>query len=116
GPRRIALIMLREVSSADFTEAFMHGLNANSDNNEKARLAGQTVKFGNLFVDTPNLKKGDVITVDWLPAVGTQVQLNGKSLSEPLPDAAFYNALLKIWLGDNPVDSHLKPQLLGSKA
>lgn len=115
GPRRIELVMLRDVSSADFTEGFLHGLNANSDNNEKARLAGQTVKFGNLFAETPHIKKGDVITVDWLPGTGTLVQLNGKSLSEPMPEVAFYNALLKIWLGDNPADAHLKPQLLGMK-
>lgn len=115
GPRRVELIMLRDVSSADFTEGFLHGLSANADNSEKAQLAGPTVKFSNLFNDTHSLKKGDVVTVDWLPGSGTLVQLNGKSLSEPLPDAAFYNALLKIWLGDNPADARLKPLLLGAK-
>lgn len=115
GPRRIELVMLRDVSSADISEGFLHGLNANSDNDEKARLAGQTVKFGNLFNSVGTIHKGDVITVDWLPSSGTLVQLNGKSLSEPLPEVAFYNALLKIWLGENPADSRLKPQLLGAK-
>ena len=115
GPRRIELVMLRDVSSSDFSEAFTQGLNANSDNNEKARLAAQIVKFENLFASTPTVKKGDVITVDWMPAIGTVVQLNGKSLSEPLPELAFYNAMLKIWLGDQPVDEHLKPLLLGVK-
>ncbi len=115
GPRRIELVMLREVSSNDFTESFLHGLSANSDNAEKIRLAGPTVKFGNLFTDAGSLKKGDIVTVDWLPEVGTQVQLNGKNLSEPLADVGFYNALLKIWLGEHPADARLKPQLLGSK-
>ena len=115
GPRRVELVMLRDISSADFTEAFLHGLSANADNSEKARLAGPTVKFGSLFTDTGILKKGDVVRVDWLPGSGTLVQLNGKSLSEPLPDLAFYNALLKIWLGDNPADARLKTQLLGAK-
>ena len=46
---------------------------------------------------------------------GTEIQLNGKSISETLPDLAFYNAILKIWLGDKPADSSLKPQLLGAK-
>ncbi|MFO1328451.1 MAG: chalcone isomerase family protein [Rubrivivax sp.] len=32
-----------------------------------------------------------------------------------MPDAAFYNALLKIWIGDKPADSALKPLLLGGK-
>ncbi|RTL30296.1 MAG: lipoprotein transmembrane, partial [Rhodocyclaceae bacterium] len=42
-------------------------------------------------------KKGDIITVDWLPDTGTVMMLNGKPLGEPLKDVAFYNAMLKIW-------------------
>jgi hypothetical protein len=53
--------------------------------------------------------------VDWVPGTGTVMTLNGKSVSEPLPDIGFYNALLKIWLGDKPVDTSLKPLLLGAK-
>ena len=48
--------------------------------------------------------------------VGNGPTLNGKSVSEPLPDLAFYNALLKIWLGDKPADTSLKPALLGEKS
>jgi hypothetical protein len=33
-----------------------------------------------------------------------------------LPDVNFYNALLKIWIGDKPADSALKPLLLGASA
>jgi len=32
----------------------------------------------------------------------------------PIPGADFYRALLKIWLGEPPVDAVLKKALLGS--
>jgi len=116
GPRRFTLSMLRNVSGADLGEAFMAGLDKNSDQAEKTRLAKQIAKFGEMFKTIETLKKGDVLTGDWLPGTGTVLQLNGKPLAEPLPDVAFYNAILKIWLGDKPADSSLKPALLGEKA
>jgi len=116
GPRRFTLAMLREVGGADLGEAFMSGLDKNSDAAEKSRLAKQIARFGEMFKAVDMLKKGDVLTGDWVPGTGTVLQLNGKPLAEPLPDIAFYNAILKIWLGDKPADSALKPALLGEKA
>lgn len=116
GPRRFTIVMMREVSGDDFGQAFMSGINANTDKAEKSKIVGQMVKFGEMFVNVAALKKGDTLTVDWVPDKGTLIELNGKSIVEPLPDVAFYNALLRIWLGDKPADSSLKPLLLGAKA
>jgi hypothetical protein len=63
----------------------------------------------------PSLKKGDTLFLDWVPGAGTIATLNGKVIGSVLPGIAFYNAALKIWIGDKPVDSSLKPQLLGEK-
>jgi hypothetical protein len=113
GPRRITLSMLREVSGEDFGQAFMSGINANSSKEEKSKIVGQMVKLGEIFVAVGGLKKGDLINIDWVPEKGTTFDLNGKSLADPFADATFYNALLKIWVGDKPADSSLKPLLLG---
>lgn len=114
GPRRITIVMLREVSGDDFGQAFMTGINSNTDKAEKGKLVNQMVKIGEVFANVAGLKKGDMLTIDWVPDKGSVIELNGKSLSEPLPDLAFFNALLKIWLGDKPADSALKPLLLGA--
>jgi Chalcone isomerase-like len=114
GPRRFTIVMLRDVGGEDFGQAFMSGINANSDKAEKGKLVNQMVKFGEIFVNVGGLKKGDTLITDWVPEKGTTIELNGKPLTEPLPDVAFYNAVLKIWLGDKPADSALKPALLGS--
>jgi hypothetical protein len=47
--------------------------------------------------------------------VGTQAELNGRKMLAPVPDIAFYNAILRIWLGDKPADLSLKAALLGNK-
>jgi hypothetical protein len=113
GPRRVTVVMARDVSADTFGKAFMEGLNDNLDKVEKARIASQIGKLGEVFAMVDNLKKGDVLHVDWLPGSGTQCELNGKKLGEPIPDLAFYNAILRIWLGDKPVDRSLKSGMLG---
>lgn len=115
GPRRVTLVMVRDVSSDDFGNAFMEGLNDNVDKTEKAKIVSQIGKFGEIFAKVDGLRKGDVLHIDWLPGAGTQIELNGKKLIENVPDIAFYNALLRIWLGEKPVDRSLKPALLGTR-
>lgn len=115
GPRRVTLVMMRDVSSEDFGQSFITGLNNNADKAEKTKIINQTAQFGEMFTSLPGIKKGDILTLDWIPGTGTQCTLNGKKLGEVLPDQAFYNAVLKIWLGEKPADSSLKPLLLGVK-
>lgn len=114
GPRRLKLVLLREVNSEDFGQAFMDGLNANSDKAEKAKFVNQTVKMGEIFASIPSLNKGDTITSDWIPGVGMNILVNDKKVGDTLPGIEFANAFLKIWLGDKPADSALKQNLLGS--
>ena len=113
GPRRVTLQIARDISSDTFGKAFMDGLNDNIDKAEKQRIVAQISKMGELFASVDNLKKGDVLHLDWIPGTGTQAELNGQKLGGPIPDINFYNAILRIWLGDKPVDSSLKPALLG---
>ena len=63
-----------------------------------------------LFTDG---KKGDVILLDFLPEAGTAVSVNGQAKGKPIPGEDFYRALLRIWLGDKPVDGDLKKGMLG---
>jgi hypothetical protein len=113
GPRRVTLQMARDLTSEEFGKAFMDGLNENLDKAEKQKIVAQIGKMGELFASVDAIKKGDVLHLDWIPGTGTQTELNGKKLGEPIPDINFYNAILRIWLGDKPVDRALKPALLG---
>jgi hypothetical protein len=115
GPRRVTLVMMRDISSDDFGAAFMAGLNANASTAEKTKILNQIMQFGQMFDLLPGIKKGDVLHLNWIPGTGTVCELNGKKMGETIAGIDFYNAVLKIWLGNKPVDSSLKPALLGER-
>ncbi len=112
GPRRIRLVMLRDISSEDFGSAFMSGLNNNVSKEDKSKIVAQISKYGEMFAQIDSLKKGDTLDTDWIPGVGSQSYLNGKKVGDVLPELVFYNSVLRIWLGDKPADSSLKANLL----
>ncbi|WP_342115648.1 chalcone isomerase family protein [Pseudoduganella sp. OTU4001] len=114
GPRRIRIMPMRDLTSDDFGMAFMKGLNDNVSAEERTKLLPQTKAFGEMFAQFPGLKKGDELIVDWTPNAGSQAWLNGKKVGETLPDVAFFNAIMRIWIGDKPVDAALKPKLLAT--
>ncbi len=112
GPRRVQLVMMRDTTSDAFGDAFMSGINNNLDNKDKTKIVTQISKFGEMFALLEALKKGDVLDLDWVPGQGTTCYLNGKRIGDITPDITFYNAILKIWLGNKPADTSLKPKLL----
>lgn len=113
GSKRVTLVMLREVSNEEFGQSFMAGIQKNSEKAERAKLIVPLMKFGEMFASIPVLKKGDVITIDWIPNSGTHIHLNNKKIIEVIPEPNFYNVILKIWLGEQPADAKLKRLLLG---
>ena len=115
GAKRVAVVMLREVSSEDLGEAMITGIRKNSTPEETRRFGLPLIKMGDIFSKLPKLKKGESFSVDWVPGSGTVVSVDGKPMAEPIPDEAFYAAILKIWLGDDPADANLKPAMLGTK-
>ncbi|MET0963512.1 MAG: chalcone isomerase family protein [Noviherbaspirillum sp.] len=112
GAKRMRLVMQRTVNAEEFGQAFLTGIQQNSDKAERSRLIEELAKFGQLFATVPELKKGDVLNIDFIPGRGTVIQINGKQVAESL----FYTMLLKIWLGDKPADAKLKNALLGEDA
>jgi hypothetical protein len=65
-----------------------------------------------IMLSMKEAKKGMRITLDWT-AAGTAVTIDGKAAGQPIPGEDFYRALLKIWLGEKPVQADLKGALLG---
>jgi len=52
------------------------------------------------------------IALDWTGSA-TQLSIDGKPTGRPIEGEDFYRALLRIWLGDKPVQEDLKRALLG---
>ncbi|MDE2310588.1 MAG: chalcone isomerase family protein [Betaproteobacteria bacterium] len=114
GEKRMALYLLRDISADRLLGAFNAVIAANHTPAEMAALDALLREFSAIFHTMGEVKKGDVITLDYQPASGTQVSVNGVSKGM-IAGAAFNTALLKIWLGDKPAQADLKQKLLGGQ-
>ena len=113
--KRITVTMLRDTSSDDLGESIVAGIRKNSTPEETRRFGLQLSKIGEALGKFPKLRKGSSLSLDWVPSRGTVVGVDGAAVCDPIPDEAFYEAILKVWLGNNPVDVNLKNDLLGIK-
>ncbi len=94
----------------------MAALNRNATREERTRYLVAINQIVELFETTPTLKKGDEIIVDFLPGAGARIALNDEVIGETIGNAAFYSIVLKVWLGDNAVETALKTELLRGPA
>ena len=56
GPRRVSLYIQREINSDEFGQLFITSMNKNSNKDEKAKVIGQTMQFGEMFASLPPVK------------------------------------------------------------
>ena len=113
GSKRLQLRMLRRASAKDFIDAFVPGIQQNVNIVELGRLGDRISQMELIIRGIGNTDAGDVIDFDYLPHVGTSVALNGVRKGEVIVGADFYDAVLDIFVGTNPVDERLKRGLLG---
>ena len=116
GPKRIHIQMLREIDGNELGKLFTKGMEANAPREEFVKCINGVLKLSEVFASRKQLNSGDNFSVDYVPGVGSTLLLNGKSLmADPIKEPEFFNALLRIWLGDKPADDGLKDALLGIK-
>ncbi|VAW55671.1 FIG026291: Hypothetical periplasmic protein [hydrothermal vent metagenome] len=112
GPKRVVMHMTYdEVSHEKMADAWTEGFEDNNSSEQFEKLSLRLKTFISYF---PDLKKDDVITLDYIPASGTVVTVNGKA-NAVIEGADFYTALLDVWLGEEPADDDLKDAMLGEE-
>ena len=109
---RMALHILHELSSEKLFTALNEAIKENHTAVEFGALDEQLKQMAKIFDAVKEVKPGDVITLDYLPVSGTQIGVNG-TVRGTIAGASFNRALLRIWLGDKPVQGDLKKGLLG---
>ena len=115
GPKRVTITMLRDIDANELGKLFTRGVEDNSPKSEMSQLIPGLLRMGQMFADQKQLKAGDTFTIDWLPGTGTVITVRGVAQPDPIREQAFFNALLRIWLGPNPADWKLKDALLGKQ-
>jgi hypothetical protein len=113
GSKRVAIRMLRNVDADDLAKALVDGMRPNHDEATMKSLEPRIAQLNAIMAGIKEAKKGMAIDLDWHPGGGTQVTIDGKPAGQPIEGEDFYRALLRIWLGDKPVQDDLKKALLG---
>jgi hypothetical protein len=113
GPKRLHVVMLRDIDGNDLGKLFTRGMQDNSPREEFAKSIPGTLRMAEVFATKKRLAQGESFGFDWLPGQGTVLMLNGKPFGEPIKEPEFFHALMRIWLGPSPADANLKDALLG---
>jgi hypothetical protein len=116
GPKRVSMHLLRELSAKQILDALHDGVDANNSPAEREKLKAQLGELDVVMTQLGPIKEGDVVTLDFVPGTGTVVTVNGQAKGKPIAGEALYQALLRVWLGDSPVQDDLKMELLGQQS
>ena len=114
GPKRVQVRMLMDGPSDEFAKAFTGGITKRTPADQVAAMQDRIDAFDRTLRSVGNVKKGDVVNLDYAPAVGLTMTVNGKAYGAPVPGADLYAALLGIFVGDRPVDPKMKAGMLGA--
>lgn len=113
GPKRLHIVMLREVDGNELGRLFTKGIEQNASREEFSKTINGVLRVAEIFSSRKSLSAGEHFSIDFIPGTGSVVLLNGKPQGAPIKEPEFYSALLRIWLGKAPADEQLKDALLG---
>jgi chalcone isomerase-like protein len=110
-PRRVQLNLLRDLSANQLVDALVDGLKENNSAAELEAVKAQTDELVRIMKSFGEAKEGGVVTLDYVDGA-TRIAQDGAAKGS-VPGEAFNRALLRIWLGDKPVQADLKKAMLG---
>ncbi len=110
-PRRVTLVMKRDLDTDTLENAFHEGLQANLSKPELQKLQPKIAQLDQRFVEVGAVKEGDILNLDFGADGSTQITYNGQQKAA-VAGSDLSSALLKIWLGSHPVQNSLKQEIL----
>jgi Chalcone isomerase-like len=116
GPIRLQLRMLMEVGASDIKKALVDGMRKNVNDAQWLAMQDRVEDFTRTIESIGVVRRGDVINLDFVPERGLTLAVNGADKGGAVRGADFYNAMLAVFVGDDPVDTRLKRGLLGQLA
>jgi len=111
--RRVELVALRRISAFEFLSGLDRGLADNSSEHELKALAAPLQALRDAIRAGGTLAVGVRVAIDYLPHTGTRIVVDNRMRGGPFAGKALNDALLKVWVGQRPLDASLKEVLLG---
>jgi hypothetical protein len=114
GAKRIILVMLRDATAEQFIESIEGGMRPNNTEAQLAEVQPQVDQLFAMIRAVGQSKKGARIVLDYQPSMhGTTLFVDDVAQGPVMAGKPFYRVLLRIWLGEDPVQADLKEALLG---
>ena len=118
GAKRIQIVNLFDLSADILAVTLAKGMRRNLSEAEFAELRERIDLLRAAVHATGKAASGSLIQLDWLPAGSghggvTRLSVNALPRGEDIPGEDFYQALLKVWLGEKVNDARLRDALLG---
>ena len=110
GAKRFVIKTNESIPPQAIIRAINLGITVNHSESELEILAPLVSQFNKIW--NSDIKQGDEVCIDFDPLEGTLVSIDGVQKGV-IPGKLFYKAFLKTWLGDKPLNSHMKKQLMG---
>lgn len=113
GPKRLSMVSLRSLKTADIGLMFIKGMRANCPPEVIARYTHTVTELIEIFSFRSTMDAGVMFSMDFEPGRGTAFVFNGKQIGDRVGDDEFFANALKIWFGPEPADPDLSQALLG---
>lgn len=110
-PKQILMHFIRDVSADDIREAYDEGFEKNAGGKLGA-IEARVKKLNGWMAD---MKKGDRMSITYVPGKGTTVNIRGKDQGT-IEGADFAKVMFAIFFGSEPPNSDLKEGMLGKKS
>lgn len=110
GPRRLSMTMLAALSTQWVVERLTAAMQANTSEEAFAQLQPRLARLVEAFVALERLQKGDRVDIDAIGGM-TRVSVGGSGAQVPGED--LFDALLRGFIGERPIDPELQHALLG---
>lgn len=115
GPKSLHVVMMRDVKAQKLIDALVSGVEDNSSETEFAALQPRLNRLAAGLRAAGEVEEDSIVKLEYFPNVGTVVSYKNQVIVKDLPGEDFYRALMRIWLGESPVDRSLKSKLLGAE-
>ncbi len=108
--RMVFQVVMKRISGRRMAKAMYDALQLNLSTEEALNLEERLQLMVDMFEGS--LKKGQEGYIEWVPGVGSRIVIKGE-VKGIIPGKDLNDAILNIWVGENPVGSTFKRQVLG---
>ncbi len=109
--RMVFHVMMKKVSARRIGNALQEAMVLNLNEVQHKDLSQDLDKMVTLFEG--KMLRGQEAIFDYLPNKGTRITINGE-VKGFIPGKDYFNAMLSMWVGENPVGRTFKEEILGS--